>query len=194
MKTLYTLVAAATISLGAGAASATVYDYTGSATNPGGPTLTCAEFGLFNDSCSVTYNADGLGVNGSPDFQPDQVDGSPLFSSERLTFDFGRDLVWRNITFGRWDSNDDARLTWATGTTTWGPNAGNSVDLGNVVSQYLTVTAYGDLFGGDYCGFLCGNDSFTVASIEVVPLPAAGWMLLAGLGGIAAMKRRKRAA
>ena len=29
---------------------------------------------------------------------------------------------------------------------------------------------------------------------NVVPLPAAGWMLLAGLGGIAAMKRRRKAA
>lgn len=28
---------------------------------------------------------------------------------------------------------------------------------------------------------------------NVIPLPAAGWMLLAGLGGLAAMKRRKKA-
>ena len=30
-------------------------------------------------------------------------------------------------------------------------------------------------------------------SPEVVPLPAAGWMLLAGLGGLAAIRRRQRA-
>jgi hypothetical protein len=29
---------------------------------------------------------------------------------------------------------------------------------------------------------------------EVIPLPAAGWLLLGGLGGLAAMKRRRRAA
>jgi hypothetical protein len=31
-------------------------------------------------------------------------------------------------------------------------------------------------------------------SMEVIPLPAAGWLLLGGLGGLYAMKRRKRAA
>ena len=30
-------------------------------------------------------------------------------------------------------------------------------------------------------------------NVEVVPLPAAGWMLLAGVGGIAALRRRKTA-
>ena len=28
--------------------------------------------------------------------------------------------------------------------------------------------------------------------VDVVPLPAAGWMLMAGLGGLAAMRRRKK--
>lgn len=35
---------------------------------------------------------------------------------------------------------------------------------------------------------------FTALELTPIPLPAAGWMLIAGLGGIAAMKRRKRAA
>jgi hypothetical protein len=30
-------------------------------------------------------------------------------------------------------------------------------------------------------------------SVEPIPLPAAGWMLLAGVGGMAAMRRRKKA-
>ena len=33
---------------------------------------------------------------------------------------------------------------------------------------------------------------FEAAAVSTVPLPAAGWMLLASIGGIAAMKRRKR--
>ncbi|MEE4203283.1 MAG: VPLPA-CTERM sorting domain-containing protein [Halieaceae bacterium] len=39
------------------------------------------------------------------------------------------------------------------------------------------------------------NDAFSVdgASVGVVPLPAAGWMLLAGIGGLAAMRRRRKA-
>jgi len=32
----------------------------------------------------------------------------------------------------------------------------------------------------------------TGATISTIPLPAAGWMLLAGLGGIAALRRRKK--
>lgn len=40
------------------------------------------------------------------------------------------------------------------------------------------------------------NDAQLTASwhkVEVVPLPAAGWLMIAGLGGLAAMKRRKKA-
>jgi hypothetical protein len=38
------------------------------------------------------------------------------------------------------------------------------------------------------------NDSFSVdgAAVGVVPLPAAGWMLLAGLSGLAAMRSRRK--
>jgi hypothetical protein len=38
------------------------------------------------------------------------------------------------------------------------------------------------------------NDAFTIdgAAANVVPLPAAGWMLLAGIGGLAAMRRRQK--
>jgi hypothetical protein len=42
-----------------------------------------------------------------------------------------------------------------------------------------------------------GNgDGFGIDSVgmNVVPLPAAGWMLLAGIGGLVAMKRRRKAA
>ncbi len=31
-------------------------------------------------------------------------------------------------------------------------------------------------------------------SVSVVPLPAAGWLLLAGLGGLAAVGRRRKSA
>jgi hypothetical protein len=39
-----------------------------------------------------------------------------------------------------------------------------------------------------------GNANITAAGLEVapVPLPAAGWMLLAGLGGMAALRRRQK--
>ena len=34
---------------------------------------------------------------------------------------------------------------------------------------------------------------YVAPHMSAVPLPAAGWMLIAGLGGLAAMKRRKKA-
>mgnify|MGYP001809844443 CR=1 FL=1 len=38
-----------------------------------------------------------------------------------------------------------------------------------------------------------GGQGSLGGSISAVPLPAAGWMLLAGLGGIAVMRRRSNA-
>ena len=200
MKNLFI---AATFLVAAGSASAsTSYDYTGSNENPSGPALSCEALGILNDSCVVTHNAGGLGVNGSPDTTPGQIDGFPYFSSESLTLDFGRDVEWNSITFGLWDVNDDVRFTYDGGTFTYGPgNSASTVALGGVVSQSLKITAYGQLgqdgwVGSFWKGFeYVGFDGLTVASVDVnvVPLPAAGWMLFAGLGGIAALKRRKRA-
>lgn len=39
-----------------------------------------------------------------------------------------------------------------------------------------------------------GNLRIDNVGASVIPLPAAGWLLIAGLGGLAAVKRRKRAA
>lgn len=38
-----------------------------------------------------------------------------------------------------------------------------------------------------------GDPDFALAAVQVVPLPAAGFLLLGGLGGLAALKRRKKA-
>ncbi|WP_420876405.1 VPLPA-CTERM sorting domain-containing protein [Roseovarius tolerans] len=32
------------------------------------------------------------------------------------------------------------------------------------------------------------------ANISAVPLPAAGWLMIAGIGGLAALRRRRKAA
>lgn len=195
------LATACAVVLSAGAANAAVIDFTGSKSGAGsGVSLSCAAFGIANYlGCNVTYNSAGLGVNGSPDFQPDQVDGSPIFSSERITLSFAQDMYWDNITFGRWDSNDDARLTAADGASLQYTGNAGSVGLGGYRSNSLTITAYGDVrndcaYRG--CFWLAGNDSFTVASIDVneVPVPAGLPLVLGGLGMLGWASRKKKKA
>lgn len=59
--------------------------------------------------------------------------------------------------------------------------------------QWSGVAAAGSFTKvADITGVKAGT-LLTDASSAVVPLPAAGWMLLAGLGGLAAMRRRQKA-
>lgn len=61
----------------------------------------------------------------------------------------------------------------------YGPTSGYSNDVNGAASALIRDN-------------LSGNGAVNYAfTVSAVPLPAAGWMLLAGLGGIAAMRRRK---
>lgn len=66
--------------------------------------------------------------------------------------------------------------------------------LANTAFEYIRlVDATLDEFGA---GGTSSNDGFDVDSVAIaaVPLPAAGMLLLGGLGGLAALRRRKKAA
>lgn len=191
---LRVLACVAVAMLGASSASATVISFANGGTGAAqGVSTSCNAFGIFNTGCSVTYNTDGLGINGEFDLQPGTIDGSPVKSGETLTLSFGHDVRWNNVKFGQWGSKDDATIT-ADGLSFYYDNNSSTVGLGGYVSSYLTVTAYGQKYGD--CTFFClgGNDSFTVKSIDVqaVPVPAAGFLLLAGLGGLAALRRKQK--
>ena len=63
-------------------------------------------------------------------------------------------------------------------------------------SHYIFKITGGDLAGSASISSLTKNSISHVSfydGMEVIPLPAAGWLLLAGVGGLAAMRRKKTA-
>jgi hypothetical protein len=69
-----------------------------------------------------------------------------------------------------------------------GPSLAVGIDVhqpGEVIAGHLGSTAT----SGQDIGYQSGY----IEQPTMVPLPAAGWMLLAGLGGLVAMRRRARA-
>ncbi len=81
---------------------------------------------------------------------------------------------------------------------------GNLVRIPDVVTYALIIWVMGVVLVGFgwakgvfwQDGILLGNDDFTLQSADVapVPLPAAGLLLAAGLGGLAALRRKRKAA
>lgn len=76
---------------------------------------------------------------------------------------------------------------------------GVPLDLG----QGVTVTSYFAKIDGAFGTFSNGSwsneegETSTLgiyANISAVPLPAAGWLMIAGIGGLAALRRRRKAA
>lgn len=65
-------------------------------------------------------------------------------------------------------------------------------------NEKLVVIDLGGLFSNATVAMFNNkaNDGFTIdgATVSAVPLPAAGWMLIAGVGGLAAMRRRQKKA
>ena len=64
------------------------------------------------------------------------------------------------------------------------PNLFTTVDFNNQVGNRFVI---------DFNGRSGGLGEFEATSIAPVPLPAAGWMLVAGIGGMMALRRRKKA-
>lgn len=142
----------------------------------------------------------GIGMDGGGN-DSHQVDGSG--SNEFLKLAFNPSITLKSASFTYVSNLDTFRLYTHNGTD-W-DYEGDA----NPCNQLFCVnpsTTYTYNFAGTYFGsmFLIGatgsNDDFKLKAVSVdyevaaVPLPAAGWMLVAGLGGIAALKRRRKAA
>ncbi|PKP79413.1 MAG: hypothetical protein CVT80_16140 [Alphaproteobacteria bacterium HGW-Alphaproteobacteria-2] len=79
-------------------------------------------------------------------------------------------------------------------------NLGLGIEFLGLVSANADIAGvFLDLVGAEPAGFAIDNIRFGLRGQIIdpggpspIPLPAAGWMLLAGIGGLAAMRRRRR--
>jgi hypothetical protein len=164
---------------------------------------------------NLNQNAGGLGVNlgdclifcpdngGSRDVN--QLDN--IGDDEAIVFDFGSSFLFQSLTvslglndaYSIYGSNDGSVenctsgglicLTGVSAVLAQGSFTGfDTVDLtGSDAYRYLIVTAP----GGSGDGFRIKKLTASPDDTPVVPLPATGLLLLAGLGGLGVLRRRK---
>jgi hypothetical protein len=138
--------------------------------------------GTFFQSETVTRTGNGLGVDGGL-FDNAQLDGQ---IDERLTFTFDQAVRLISVTFTLFSGNDayNVLVDFGSVLTVVGSQANPFVFAPNTVGTTLTIAVDGNA------------SEFRVSSIEVaaVPLPAGGLLLLGGLAGLAALRRRRNLA
>ncbi len=162
---------------------------TAGGTVAGGPltyTLSASADGPLNWSASVTQGSQGLGVNSFPDATSDLVDNNPGGESLTVTFSWAVKLL--DISLGYLDWNDDVWITTSgTAETKYGPGLSNPISIGENFVTWFSIRAK------NLGGFFGNGDEYSLrsANIASVPVPAAGFLLIGALGGLAALRRRK---
>lgn len=107
------------------------------------------------------------------------------------TYVFGRLVPGISFLWGSPDSYNDLDIILSGGGATNTVNGAQAQGPVAIGAQFVTI--WGDV-AFDTVTFRSGQNAFEFANLQAVPLPAAGWMLLAGVGGLAAMKRRRKSA
>jgi hypothetical protein len=127
--------------------------------------------------------------------------GSAVFGFAQDVFPGGTISAFE-ITFNRNSDHDEAaevytldsafNVVQSLGTVLNSPNGVGSV-YASMAFSYIRLVDVTETF---FAGMSSSYDGYDVDSISVapIPLPAAGTLLLAGLGGFAALRRRKTAA
>lgn len=181
----------------------TGFDYT-----PNGTLGSALSLGNQND---VSIDNQGLGVcDGlSPVGGPYVSCGQPLVDAiannggpEVAVFSFSRAVNILSVVFNQNDNGDDidifggsplALILRDTTSLGGGPND-DDIDV-SALLKGVTSFAVGVYDQGSNGR---NGDQVRIASIEyelaAVPLPAAGWLMIAGIGGLAALRRKRKAA
>ncbi len=130
------------------------------------------------------------------------LSGTPLFSGPIAVL-FSEDQFGVGFDGGFFDAVGSTGITaFARDGTLLGTvsNLGLGIEFLGLVSANADIAGvFLDLVGAEPAGFAIDNIRFGLRGQIIdpggpspIPLPAAGWMLLAGIGGLAAMRRRRR--
>lgn len=201
------MVAAGAISLAVSPANAATLDLTGAAGEAteltftdGTVTLTTKAQrmrvnGTVGGHRILTQTADGLGVKTGPN-DSDQLDNT--VQDEAIKFLFSTAVKIEKIFFSFVDDTDVFSLSVLAGKTVTSFFDGLDIDGNGIGSFTLGSSVFADSFAigviGDGVGVKISGIEYSLEEPAPVPLPAAGWLLLAGLGGLAVARRKKRAA
>jgi len=156
--------------------------------------------GTFSDAKIGRY-AGGAGVlNSAGDSHT--VDGQ--YRDDFIEISFDKEVHVTEISFGFVDNKDYFRILTDT-------NDDNAIGIGDTYGDAVKITATTNPFEMDLTtdffavGAFGSKDNWKLKTVTVsyktppsneppaVPLPAAGWMLVAGLGGLGAMRARRKA-
>ncbi len=202
-------------SVGAASATSVTFDFTDNTQlvsntgntavfSNGGVTLTIGGYdfsGGINGTGTVadaTAWNNGIGLRSLVRHDVHFVDG---WYDEYLTLSFSTALDVTAASFSYADQHDDWRFySGALGSQLF-EDSGSMSGNGQGNSVYSTLINSASIGTQFLIGTAWNNSQWKLSSLTVelphtapIPLPAAGWMLLAGMGGLAAISRRRRKA